>query len=71
LGIKPGNSTNAVRMRRRNPRLGRKPVSLRPPPLPWPAIKQKCLPEYVAHVLTPLPSHVVAMCNGPVVTRGR
>lgn len=45
-------------------------VSLPPLPLPWLSVERKCLSKYVAHMFTPLPSHVVAMCSGPVVTRG-
>lgn len=46
-------------------------VSLPPLPMPWLAIGRERLPRYVAHVFAPLPSHVVAMCNGPAVTRAR
>lgn len=40
-------------------------VSLPPLPLPWLSVERKCLSKYVAHMFTPLPSHVVAMCSGP------
>ena len=69
LGTKTENSTNVTKMREGRRKSQCHVVSLPPLPLPWLSVERKCLSKYVAHMFTPLPSHVVAMCSGPVVTR--
>jgi hypothetical protein len=65
LGTKTENSTNVTKMREGRRKSQCRVVSLPPLPLPWLSVERKCLSKYVAHMFTPLPSHVVAMCSGP------